>query len=608
MRISRLLIENFRSIRSLDVDFGDTTVFVGPNNAGKSAIVDAIRLVLSPNTEQNDVGFSENDVHQTSMLGHASKYPPIRITIQLEEGTLKDWPDDLLTKLGEIIKVTSDGRNALKLQATYVWNDETGKFKSTRQFLDKEGQVIRENTPGLWSSFLHSVTLFWLGSLRDAADEFKPSKGCWGNLLRPVHIPPELESEVLQSLREMDSRIIKANPIISSIAETIGQATSVAIDEGAGLARISTTPLNIHEMIQKSEVVLRNEPSQPLLPLSEHGQGLQSLAVIFLFQAAVHQYLSDSESAVNYAVFAIEEPEAHLHPQAARTLWDRVSRLPGQRILTTHSPYFLHKVPLRDVRIVRLKQGCTSIDSLPKHVDTDLPWNDSVSQLCETNKLDSVFQSQTTGRLAARSWFDKSVSNRLVECYRNNEQADNVSRLVERLRYDARLLISRKDETDLSIHGRRIRGDIFFAHEWILVEGVTEYLLIQAIAFALNFPLDTYGVSVIDFQNGGSPGIYVALAEALGISWQMIVDGDKAGRDYIPQITNRGFRECEIKKNISTLTEGCNLEQELVQQSGHGKLLKEIICNIHSSEAKDWSDSELLRYLNSKKTKYMQEL
>jgi putative ATP-dependent endonuclease of the OLD family len=31
MRITRLKIENFRSIKQLDIDLGETTVFIGPN-------------------------------------------------------------------------------------------------------------------------------------------------------------------------------------------------------------------------------------------------------------------------------------------------------------------------------------------------------------------------------------------------------------------------------------------------------------------------------------------------------------------------------------------------------------------------------------------------
>ena len=47
MRLSRVEIRNFRSIRHVVVDLGQTTVLVGPNNAGKTAILDAIRIALT---------------------------------------------------------------------------------------------------------------------------------------------------------------------------------------------------------------------------------------------------------------------------------------------------------------------------------------------------------------------------------------------------------------------------------------------------------------------------------------------------------------------------------------------------------------------------------
>ena len=47
MRITRLTIENFRSIKALELDLNETTVLIGPNNAEKTAILDAIRIVLT---------------------------------------------------------------------------------------------------------------------------------------------------------------------------------------------------------------------------------------------------------------------------------------------------------------------------------------------------------------------------------------------------------------------------------------------------------------------------------------------------------------------------------------------------------------------------------
>ena len=44
MRVSRIEIRNFRSIRYPVVDLGETTVFVGPNNVGKTATLGSVSV------------------------------------------------------------------------------------------------------------------------------------------------------------------------------------------------------------------------------------------------------------------------------------------------------------------------------------------------------------------------------------------------------------------------------------------------------------------------------------------------------------------------------------------------------------------------------------
>lgn len=74
-----------------------------------------------------------------------------------------------------------------------------------------------------------------------------------------------------------------------------------------------------------------------------------------------------------------------------------------------------------------------------------------------------------------------------------------------------------QEEHELSFIGRRIRGEIFFARRWILIEGQSEYVLLHAIGRALDYPLDRHGAAVIDFQNNGDADIYPALATSFGI-------------------------------------------------------------------------------------------
>ena len=414
MKITRLKIENFRSVRLLELQLGENTVLIGPNNAGKTAIMDAVRIVLTRRWGQRGTGFTEHDVNRPGQEGDPRTLPPVRITLTFEEPTAGAWDADMVAALEDIMAVLADGRNIVTLRVTCAWSEEKQTFDPAWQFLDSAGEPLPERRRATnLTGFFGYVPLFWLGALRDAADEFTPRSGHWGRLLKAVRIPDALETEVLRVLADLDARIVAADPRLASIADLIGQATRIAIGEGPGAARLATLPLAIEDMLQRTGIALRNEEMRPWLPLSHHGQGLQSLAVIFLFQAAVLQQLAEAERPGIEAVFAIEEPEAHLHPQAARTLWERVQELSGQRIMTTHSPHFVQNVPLRDLRLVRLRGGCTEVTSLPLYIVSDLPWNESVDGLVRGGPGRIFFRDAASGRVAARCWFDVNLATSL---------------------------------------------------------------------------------------------------------------------------------------------------------------------------------------------------
>ena len=100
---------------------------------------------------------------------------------------------------------------------------------------------------------------------------------------------------------------------------------------------------------------------------------MQSLSVIFLFQAFVEHLLAELYEPDSSPLLALEEPETHLHPQAARTLWMHVKNLPGQKLITTHSPYFVQHVPFRDLRLVRLTENGTEVRWLPASFSAQVP-------------------------------------------------------------------------------------------------------------------------------------------------------------------------------------------------------------------------------------------
>lgn len=604
MRITRIEIENFRSIRNLKMDLGDATVLIGQNNAGKTAILDAVRIVLTRRWGQRGSGFTENDVHRPHPDDDPRELPPVKITLVMEEPEAGAWDAEMVAELTNIIPVLEDGRNVLTVQVTCAWSEDKEAFDPVWQFLDAEGIPLSGRRRAInLSGFFSYMPLFWLGALRDASQEFMPRSRHWGRLLRSVNIPPDLESEAMEILANLDAKIVAADPKLSEIAETIGQATRIAIGQGPGAARLNTLPLGIEDMLQRTGIVLRNEEPRPWLPLGHHGQGLQSLAVIFLFQAAVFQLLDEAEQPGIEPVFAIEEPEAHLHPQAARTLWKHMQGLKGQKVFTTHSPYFVQHVPLRDIRLVRLQDGCTKFSSLPQYISTELPWNDRLEGILADDGS-RLFSRSQSGKVEVRSWFDKKRAKKLLRCYRDDPNGAQRIQEIRYLRHQSRILLTIEDERKLGFHGRRVRGEVFFARHWILVEGLAEYLLVNALGTALDWPLDAHGVAVVDFQQSGGAGIYPALAEAFNIPWNMIVDGDQAGAKFKEQILKRGFSHGDLARHFEMLPQEKSLEDQLVADD-NDQLFLEILEEIGVELAPQSTNADLARELKSNKIGYM---
>ena len=223
-----------------------------------SAILDAVRIVLTRRWGQRGTGFTEYDVHRSGESGDPRTLPPITVAMTMEEPAARAWEPDMVAALEDILALLPDGRNILTLRVTCAWSPEKEAFDPAWQFLDAAGAPLPERRRAInLTGFFSYMPMFWLGALRDASDEFTPRSGYWGRLLRSVRIPEALEADALRILSELDARIIAADPRLADITELIGQATRVAVGEGPGAAKLATLPLAIEEMLQRTGIVMR---------------------------------------------------------------------------------------------------------------------------------------------------------------------------------------------------------------------------------------------------------------------------------------------------------------------------------------------------------------
>ena len=599
MRVTRIEIQNFRSIKHLVVDLGETTVFVGPNNAGKTAILDALRIALTRRWGQRGTGFTEYDVHLAGDDDDPKASPGVSIEIHAQESEPKEWPDGVAEDLDQIVQLDPHtGLHSITLRTRCEWSKESRAFEPSWEFLN----VAREPLAGRGARrvnldrFWRYLPVFYLGALRNVGDEFSPRSQFWGKLLKALEIPAGLESRARRVLDLLNRRLLKADPRLQKISETLLGVTRIAARDRKGELKPSMVPLKMWDLLSKAEIILRNEPDSPWLPLLRQGQGIQSLSVIFLFRAFVEHLVRELYERDSEPVLALEEPETHLHPQAARTLWPHVKELPGQKIVTTHSPYFVQHVPFRDLRLVRLTQEGTQVKSLPASFSASVPVLDGLDAVVKRSDGRLKYASGTltvTGAIDERTW------RALLKCCGRHERRAELVHAMKELRDRSSLHIGDDELQSLETYARRMRGEIFFAERWLIVEGQADYLIVHALADAMDYNLNSHGVSVIDAQNNGNPATFAALARAFDIPWLAVFDGDGEGKGYVDDIAKRGFPPQELMRRCRT-HEADDLEAQLVA-NGLDPELREILKKLGVQGAADLTNDELLARMKKKK-------
>jgi len=570
-------IRNFRSIKNVDLDLTDTTVLIGPNNAGKTAILEALRIALTRRWGLRGTGFTEYDCHLEGEDSDPKTAPPISIEVELAERHSNQWSEDLHADLVDIIQVDpSTARGIIILRVSCAWDAAENAFIPKWEFLNSERKPMSGKGARVVNThrFFEYIPVFYLDALRDADDEFSSRSQFWGRLLRSVTIPDGLSNRVQQVLDRVNRRLLNADPKLDKISETLSGIGKIAKEDVPGSVAIRMAPLKTWDLLSRAQVIVRTTDDRPWLPVGRHGRGVQSLSVIFLFHAFVSELLAGLFHNDSEAFLALEEPETHLHPQAARTLWRHVRDLPGQKIVTTHSPFFVQHVPFRDLRLIRSDTNGTSFRSLPASFDVDVPLPGNVGTYLSTLSGD-VYYDYAARRLVVRGKLPTDIYTQLRALYSVHADAAAVLPVLDDLFKRSQSFVDDELLQDLEEYARRIRGEIFFARRWFLVEGPCEYILAHALADAAGYSLDAHGVAVIDFQNRGTVWSFAILARALGIPWIALFDGDNEPNSWLQKLQAAGFPPTQLADRCLRHEEP-NLERALASS---GESVLRVACS-----------------------------
>jgi len=350
MKLKDIKIENFRGIRSLHIPLDKLTVLIGENNTGKSTLLEAIRIVLTGGFGSRRAGqFTEYDFHLENSEATPETAKPIQITLHFAEEKEDEWPETVIQQMNEVIQIDEDGLSHIWLRAEGRFNPDSSSFETKWNFLDSKGVelVLKNAIPlNLLSRF---VPIFYLSALRDASQEFGQRGRFWRGFLKSVQLPDEKREEIEEILRDVNTSVIGANAglteVKTKLADT-GKLIPLGADDPVVLEAI---PTRIFDMVGKIQVHLKS-PFGAKLPLYRHGEGTQNLAVLMLFQAFVSENLAETYAPESIPLLIMEEPEAHLHPSAIRSLGSFLQSMNGQILVSSHSGDLVSRVPLTSLR------------------------------------------------------------------------------------------------------------------------------------------------------------------------------------------------------------------------------------------------------------------
>lgn len=353
--IRKLEIKNFRGVKHLSLAFDETTVIFGSNNTGKSTILNAIHAVLSRALGRRSGVFTEYDYHL-----EGGKQPtdaePIEITLTFSELVADEWPEAKVQQLGPVVGISADGLQAVTVRLTGRYDDALSSFTSNFEFLDPSGSPYPPN-PNASRKLQQIIPAFYLAALRDAAKEFRPGAPFWGPFVKALKIDPAVRAEIEEEIAALNQRVLDAHTGFDSVKERLGKSAKlVPLGGNEAPVSIEALPSRVFDILAKTQVMLSGV-SGAALPLGQHGEGTQSLAVICLFDSFLDARLVGEYGEGAIPILTLEEPEAHLHPAAVRSVGRMLAGFAGQKIITTHSGDLLAAVSLKALRRLRRVNG-----------------------------------------------------------------------------------------------------------------------------------------------------------------------------------------------------------------------------------------------------------
>ena len=390
MKLIRVKIENFRCYKDeVAVDIGDVTALIGKNDAGKSAILDALNIFFENSKLDEDDANKDGDKTNVRIVCEFSGLPP---TIVLDATNSTKLTDEyLLNESGnlEIVKVYNGSLRTPKPKGTFarashpsaenVGDLLTLKKADLKKRSDDLGVDISQIDKRVNAQVRQEI---WnaTGDLKLQTKEIpldaEDAKKIWEQLKKELPVFSLFKSDRTSTDQDDEAQ----DPMKAAIAEALKSKETELEEISKHVQReVETIAKETVEKLREMDPTLASElkprfspPSwknvfkitltdEDQISMNKRGSGVRRLILLNFFRAKAEQKASEGNAPG--IIYAIEEPETSQHPNNQKMLMDAFADLADesnrQVILSTHTPMLARTLPADSLRYIEVRDDNT---------------------------------------------------------------------------------------------------------------------------------------------------------------------------------------------------------------------------------------------------------
>jgi predicted ATPase len=393
MKLARISLKNFRCYQEQTAfDINELTLLIGRNDAGKSAILDALNIFFEEAKIDAGDGSIQGDKKDIRIICEFDDLPE---EIDVDAGfktTLKD--EYLLNENGqlEIHKVYDGTLKTPKLTGTFAYalhpsaDDRGDLLTLTNNQLKDRAKILEINTGDIdlkinslirqciWESTgdlnlsptqipldKEAAGKIW-GQLKKSLPSFALFKSDRSSTDQDAEAQDPMKTAIKEALKSQEAELEKISQHVKNEVQTIAEKTVSKIKEmDPTLASQLKPSFSAPNWAGIFKVSLTDDDD---VPINKRGSGVRRLILLNFFRAKAEQAAIDK--GLPSVIYAVEEPETSQHPRNQKLLMKAFYELSSnpdcQVMLSTHTPTLARMVPIDSIRYISVQDdGCRKI-------------------------------------------------------------------------------------------------------------------------------------------------------------------------------------------------------------------------------------------------------